>query len=1091
MNKRCLARLPKLSLTVKLMFYSLVFANLLIAQESTFIKLVDRETNNPIQGAFFAYDTLQFGVSDHQGEFSLDLQKEALPLRISHLSYQDTLLLIDPATPKSLILSLRPVSVVLPEISVSDRPKRKFRNPAHLLKMALRAVPENYVTTQTYPVGHYQEIITHQDCPISVAEGIFEYRFSPYGEKHSHKKAWKEGWNRRYASYERPFIGGTNLGFDHAEGTQYYPAVSDAYRPVQTRYSQLAPSLEVYNVFTDGPLDMLALDKLRLGYDFLSVKKLKDYDFQLLDSTFVNGVYCYHLSFEPDNEAPTQYSSLDKTPKAAAFSGHLYISIQTLAIVRYEAWNSKVVVRNFSHKQTRRAPVESIRIRVDYSINQAEKWQLSNVESRVASPIDPSFVAIRLLQLDRDNTPQNIDTQKVWYGFNFLNHLHNLTYKVDSTFWVDFKHSSLAKASAQHFDESCTNDLNFTQSLASKTISVPKVNPKGNLDYVKPGQQKRTDWQWLEATADSATMAYLRWENDYYAQFFLNNRTTLDAVAAQFSSEHQGVSDMAMPIHYPDTIFKNTEKGLGFYRINGEEDERLIVAVDQPLKGYVITKIGWEQTGRYFHVLATNRAYDGALAVHSLTNEVAMLNKVDDCQWSGDTLYALTNNDQLRTHAFFRWTANDGWTEIMKEANTDFEFRLHTLTNGELILIKESLTTAFVLRQKNGHWLPEENSVPAMLVGSGPKGLSCQIDIDADYVIDCRNIGNQECVIIAKGGRQHLYVRHSPEERWAKIEFPLATSLANFIDLEPDAITINLEGVGSYGRQAIVDVANKKLKLLPQSSASIELTGYANTVVWVKSADGVSIPCQMRWRIDQQDSLKNTLLKVYGAYGNPYFVGHSETDIAMMNLGFVVVYVHTRGGGMLGPDWYDNGRAEYKIQACTDYVAALRFFKNNHPLGTTPLSGYAQSAGGPILGYAVNQYPNLLQSAVFDHAFLDVLGVMQRPELPLTQYEYLEWGDPTKKEFRKLQSQYSPFQNIKSQPYPAMFFMGGLHDKSTPYWQVAKFVAALRWANEDTRDIIFHTNLNGSHPGTPFGPTQAQLYEQISFLLRTSTSSKD
>ena len=44
--------------------------------------------------------------------------------------------------------------------------------------------------------------------------------------------------------------------------------------------------------------------------------------------------------------------------------------------------------------------------------------------------------------------------------------------------------------------------------------------------------------------------------------------------------------------------------------------------------------------------------------------------------------------------------------------------------------------------------------------------------------------------------------------------------------------------------------------------------------------------------------------------------------------------------------------------------------------------------------------------------FVDVLGAMEDPDLPLTQQEYLEWGDPAVPALKSLMASYCPYTNI-------------------------------------------------------------------------------
>ncbi len=47
------------------------------------------------------------------------------------------------------------------------------------------------------------------------------------------------------------------------------------------------------------------------------------------------------------------------------------------------------------------------------------------------------------------------------------------------------------------------------------------------------------------------------------------------------------------------------------------------------------------------------------------------------------------------------------------------------------------------------------------------------------------------------------------------------------------------------------------------------------------------------------------------------------------------------------------------------------------------------------MGMALHAAPGLLRCALLDVPFLDVLGAMADPTLPLTARERPEWGDPT------------------------------------------------------------------------------------------------
>ena len=69
---------------------------------------------------------------------------------------------------------------------------------------------------------------------------------------------------------------------------------------------------------------------------------------------------------------------------------------------------------------------------------------------------------------------------------------------------------------------------------------------------------------------------------------------------------------------------------------------------------------------------------------------------------------------------------------------------------------------------------------------------------------------------------------------------------------------------------------------------------------------------------------------------------------------------------------------------------------------------------------------------------------MQRPDQPLTERDYDEFGNPgNPKVLRNLLS-FSPCSNIKDQSYPAMFLKTGDEDYQVGPWEALKYVTRVR-----------------------------------------------
>lgn len=1072
-----------------LLFLFAFFNCATLQSQSTVVSLTD-ENSTPVFGAFWRIDSLRFGVSDRSGIISLSQtssDKGNIRLSISHISFRDTVVQINPAAKNNLQVVLQLDNVALPEINVVGGKPRKFKSPEHLLKMALKAKKKNYPDEVTNRTALYREILAYEDCPVNLNEGLLEIEISPYTDKFRRRKSWSEAWDRYWSSYVVYSKGKYKyLDVGSPEGTQQFTAVNDRYRVLNSRISSSGEPHNFRFTLRDGSLQMLSLDKVRLGYDYLSPKLLKEYRFTLKDSVFVNDAYCYRLAFEPANDKPAKYIGTNKQQPVGAFKGEIYLDLKSLAIVRFTGLNTKAIRRNATIAGIHYVPVGTLTTEVNYARTGDGKWQLAEVINTNSPTAGSSYKVIRTLYLTDEDLASGAKNASRWRYQNHMWTLRNLTRSYDEKYWIAFEQSSFyQRAKLVSFDcpaSSQPGAEEFRAPFLRDTVYQPSARPMRNLSFVKE-KRIRNAWEWLEDPTDSATTSYLKWENDYYEQYFYYRQDELEDVSASFSRRVQGTPPIAPPEVKTDTLLRTFDGQTGAYRIVPDGDTTLLVAIDPRKPDYVFTDFGWSGKGKYYYTVQNNRDYDQLLSVYAVNGEKAERSQVESYLWRKDTLYVTGNDDLLRTNTFSRWTAAKGWEDLLIEENPTFGLRMQITPDGELILISESMTTAYVFAQSTAGWRKEPVPYPALFAGSGMRGRGCKVELAADYVADCRETDPGTCVLAVKAARHELWIQPKGESPWSRIPLPEGQTHATFGPIKNGQIVVEMEGVSAYGQKYTVDFSNHRLKPLATDYPVINLPGYRDSIVWIKAPDGVAIPCQLRWKADLRTSLKSTLLKVYAAYGTPALAGHTQEDIALMNLGVAIAYVYARGGGTRGPEWYEAGRAGNKIVGCKDYLAAARFFHRRNPLGNTPLSGYAQSAGGPILGYAVNEAPELFSAAVFDYAFLDVSGPMSRPELPLTVYEYQEWGNPADKKIREAQAAYSPYQNVREQAYPALLFLAGRYDQSTPYWQVAKTVAALRKANTGSAPILLKTAMRGSHPGTPFGPGKNTLVERMAFLV--------
>jgi len=128
---------------------------------------------------------------------------------------------------------------------------------------------------------------------------------------------------------------------------------------------------------------------------------------------------------------------------------------------------------------------------------------------------------------------------------------------------------------------------------------------------------------------------------------------------------------------------------------------------------------------------------------------------------------------------------------------------------------------------------------------------------------------------------------------------------------------------------------------------------------------------------------------------------------------------------------------------------------------------YGGSAGGLLVGAAVNLRPELFGGVIGAVPFVDVLNTISDAELPLTPPEWVEWGDPIRdaNAYTTIAS-YSPYDNIRNDiDYPPILATGGLTDYRVTYWEPAKWVARLR-DEAQGGPFFLKMNMEAGHGGS-------------------------
>ena len=242
---------------------------------------------------------------------------------------------------------------------------------------------------------------------------------------------------------------------------------------------------------------------------------------------------------------------------------------------------------------------------------------------------------------------------------------------------------------------------------------------------------------------------------------------------------------------------------------------------------------------------------------------------------------------------------------------------------------------------------------------------------------------------------------------------------------------------------------------------------YVQRREWVTAPDGTLVPMSLVFRADTPlDGTAGCLLYGYGAYEISIPPTFSIARLSLLDRGYVCAVAHVRGGGELGRAWYEGGRLAAKENTFTDFIACARQLVASGYTSIERLAAEGGSAGGLLIGAAINLAPDAFAAVHAAVPFVDALNTILDPELPLTVMEWEEWGDPLHdREVYQRMRAYSPYENIRPAQYPAILVTASLNDTRVEVTEPAKWVAELRHTSGSLRPIHLRTELVAGHGG--------------------------
>ncbi len=412
--------------------------------------------------------------------------------------------------------------------------------------------------------------------------------------------------------------------------------------------------------------------------------------------------------------------------------------------------------------------------------------------------------------------------------------------------------------------------------------------------------------------------------------------------------------------------------------------------------------------------------------------------------------------------------AAEPWCFAVREAGVEYSLE-HAVIAGEdrFLVLHNAAGTEFELGTAPAAPTPRAGWIP--LLPHDPAVRLEDVDAFASHLVVQQRSGGLTQVRVLPLGPDGV-----TGDRLVEFPSELATvGAGSNPEFHQPTIRVGMTSLAEPASVYDHDLRTGGMRLLKRAPVlgEYDAAAYEEHRLWATAPDGVRVPISL---VVRRDALAATPsgrgpvplhLYGYGAYEtsiDPYF---SVGRLSVLDRGAAFAIAHVRGGGELGRHWYEDGRLEHKQHSFDDFVACARHLVETGWTTADRLVAEGGSAGGLLVGAAVNQAPDAFGGVVAEVPFVDALTTMLDPSLPLTVPEYDEWGDPSSDPdaYDRIAG-YAPYENVADLPYPPILAQTSLNDTRVLYVEPAKWTARLR-ARAPRADVLLRTEMSAGHGG--------------------------
>ena len=639
------------------------------------------------------------------------------------------------------------------------------------------------------------------------------------------------------------------------------------------------------------------------------------------------------------------------------------------------------------------------------------------------------------------------------------------------------------------------------------------------------GDTRIDEYYWLNQRDDKNVINYLNAENAYRDEYMQDYKNLEEELFLEIKSRIKE-DDSSVPYldngYYYYTRYEKNKQYPIYCRKKGDlkSDEEILIDVNIMSEGYEYFRVGDIEISPNDKIMAysvdtlSRRIY----TIYFMDLETREVHKKNikntsgSITWANDSetvFYNLRNIETLRTEKVMKHNLNssskdqeiyfeedetfsvysyktktDKYIVIGSSATLSQEFRYLDANNpnGDFKIFQERINgLEYSITHFDDKWFIRTNKDGAtnfkLMVCNENKTKSSSWK---DYIPHRENVLLEDADFF----KNHMVVTER-EEGLRKIEIrPWNNVNSHYIEFDDEAYSvrsstnaeINSEKFRySYSSMTTpnsvieYDMNTKEKTILKETEVlggTFDKNNYISRRVWAPSRDGKKVPISLVYRKDKFNNGENPLLLYgYGSYGITNNASFSSVRLSLLDRGFVYAIAHIRGSQYLGRDWYNDGKMFKKKNTFYDFIDSGKFLIKEGFAHENKLFAMGGSAGGLLMGAVVNMAPELFRGIVAGVPFVDVVTTMLDDDIPLTTFEYDEWGNPNNKDSYDYMLSYSPYDQVEEKNYPAIFITTGYHDSQVQYFEPAKWIARLRDRRTNKEPLLMYCNMDAGHGG--------------------------